>query len=203
MSESTKKNTKIPGLRYREHSIRKHGMQKDRYFFIRYTVDGKRKEEGLGWLSEGWTEKKAAARLFELKENNRTGIGHKTLAEKREAAKKLEEIVEQERQKRALFRDVFYQYTERVKKDESEKSYTRKLGLFQKWINPIFQDIELESIKPTLVETVKDNMASNGQSERSIQYALSTITLVFKYAKSIELTERDIPTSKVRTPQER
>jgi integrase len=125
----------------------------------------------------------------------------RTLSEKREAAKKQEEIVEQERQKKALFKDVFYQYIERVKKDESEKSYVRKLGLFQKWIAPIFQDIELEAIKPTLVESVKDNMASNRQSERSIQYALSTITLVFKYAKSRELTECDIPTSKVKTPK--
>jgi integrase len=45
------KNTNYPGVRYREHSTRKHGLKPDRYFTIRYQRDGKRKEEGLGWAS--------------------------------------------------------------------------------------------------------------------------------------------------------
>ncbi len=36
-----------------------------------------KKEEGLGWSSKRWTEKKVAAKLIELKENNRTGLGQK------------------------------------------------------------------------------------------------------------------------------
>ncbi|MDR1609768.1 MAG: hypothetical protein LBR78_02870 [Holosporales bacterium] len=47
-------------------------------------VNGKLKEEALGWESEGCTERKALERLSELKENNRIGTGAKTLAEKRE-----------------------------------------------------------------------------------------------------------------------
>ncbi len=42
----------------------------------------KTKEEGVGWVSEGWNETKSASCLFELKENNRTGVGCKTLSEK-------------------------------------------------------------------------------------------------------------------------
>lgn len=33
-------------------------VKKDRYFTIRYRVNGVLKEEGLGWASEGWTEEK-------------------------------------------------------------------------------------------------------------------------------------------------
>jgi site-specific recombinase XerD len=116
-------------------------------------------------------------------------------------AKKQEKIAEQEQQSKAPFRDMFLKYIERVKKDESEKSYTRKLGLFEKWINPILGDKGLEIIKAPDIETVKDNMISKGQSERSVQYAVSTITLVFKYASSIEAFDGIIPTSKVKTPK--
>ncbi len=45
-------NTKHEGVRYREHPTRKHGVRKDRYYAIRYYVDGKRKEESLGWETD-------------------------------------------------------------------------------------------------------------------------------------------------------
>ncbi|MFH1021643.1 MAG: hypothetical protein V1782_13690 [Pseudomonadota bacterium] len=71
------------GVRFYEHDTRKHGVRKDRYFAIRYQHEGKRREEGLGWSSEGWTEKKAAAILAELQENHRRGSGPRTLQERR------------------------------------------------------------------------------------------------------------------------
>ncbi len=53
-------STKYPGVRYREHKSRKHGIRPDQYFAIRYQKDGKRKEEGVGWASEGWTPSNVA-----------------------------------------------------------------------------------------------------------------------------------------------
>ena len=61
--------TSFPGVRYREHEKRKSGVRRDQYFTIRYKLAGKDREEGLGWASEGWSAKKAYARLSELKEN--------------------------------------------------------------------------------------------------------------------------------------
>jgi len=61
--------TKTPGVRYRLHNTRKHGVSFDKYFAIRMYVDAKRIEQGLGWATEGWSEKKAAAVLAELKAN--------------------------------------------------------------------------------------------------------------------------------------
>ena len=66
---SKKLSTKTPGVRYKLHPSRRHGINFDKYFSIRDRVDGKLKEEGLGWASEGWTEKKAGAELAKLKEN--------------------------------------------------------------------------------------------------------------------------------------
>jgi hypothetical protein len=76
--------TKYPGVRCREHETRKHGIKKDQYFAIRYQRDGRRKEEGLGWATEGWTVEKAAVELAELKKNYLLGTGKpSSLKEKR------------------------------------------------------------------------------------------------------------------------
>ncbi len=56
------RTTKYPGVRFREHATRRHGVVKDRYFSIRYQRDGRRQEKALGWASEGWTAEKAARR---------------------------------------------------------------------------------------------------------------------------------------------
>ena len=90
-------STKTQGVRYREHESRKHGRQKDKYFTIRYTVNNKRIEEGSGWASEGWSESRAAALLYELRENNRSGIGPKTYKDKCNENKRQEEVIEQQR----------------------------------------------------------------------------------------------------------
>ncbi len=38
----------IKGVRFRQHETRKHGKQKDKYFFIRYSINGKKKQEAVG-----------------------------------------------------------------------------------------------------------------------------------------------------------
>ncbi len=38
------KKGKIPGIRYKEHPERKVGVQKDKYYFMFYRLDGKQKE---------------------------------------------------------------------------------------------------------------------------------------------------------------
>ena len=47
----------------------KNGIRKDRYFIIRYKLDGKNKSEGFGWESEGYTELKAFEAVCAIKQN--------------------------------------------------------------------------------------------------------------------------------------
>lgn len=105
------KTSKHPGVRYREHPTRRHGIGKDRYFAIRYQLGGKRQEEGLGWASQGCTEKKAAGLLAELRENQRRGEGPRTLREKRELAeaerRAMEEAEVQAKAEALTFGEVF------------------------------------------------------------------------------------------------
>ena len=86
-----KYSTQFPGIRYRMHPTRKNNGRYDWYFFIRYRVEGKLKEEGIGWASDGWNATRASGILSELKEAHRTGSGPQTLAEKRELEKQKRE----------------------------------------------------------------------------------------------------------------
>ena len=63
---------------------RKHGVQFDRYFSIRYKLDTKDCEEGIGWASEENTAVDAHALMADRKYNIKRGTGPRTLGEKRE-----------------------------------------------------------------------------------------------------------------------
>ncbi|MBB5348268.1 site-specific integrase [Desulfoprunum benzoelyticum] len=78
----TKWKTAGPGIRYREHPTRKHGIKPDRYYVIHYRIDGKRVEEAMGWLSEGWTQEKCEENRNALKRSAKES-GPRTLRERR------------------------------------------------------------------------------------------------------------------------
>lgn len=89
---STWIKTKYPGVRYREHATRKHGVQPARYYYtIVYKLDGKTREEGIGWASEGVKPAECAELLAKLKKQRKEGSGPRTLAEARETQCRKEE----------------------------------------------------------------------------------------------------------------
>ena len=101
--------TKFLGVRYREHATRKHGGNRpDKCFSIRYKLEGRDKEEAVGWSSEGVTADSAFKLLCQIRENIRTGEGPKTLAEIRalneETAKARVEEAEKQKQEAITFR---------------------------------------------------------------------------------------------------
>jgi hypothetical protein len=102
MPQSLKHKTIYPGVRFREHPTRKFNGKQDKYFFIRYRYQGRLKEEGLGWASEGWNASKASGVLGKLKESIKLGEGPQTLAEKRRILKEKQEAeqTKKEREKR-------------------------------------------------------------------------------------------------------
>ena len=93
--------TNFPGVRFYKHDNRKHGVKFDQYFSVRFQVDGRTVEEGLGWASQGITAEKAYQTRSELKEASKTGSGAATLKERRrekalinEASPSLQEATE-------------------------------------------------------------------------------------------------------------
>ena len=80
--------TQYAGVRLRRHENRKHGVKFDQYFSIRYQIDGKPIEEGLGWASEGMTAKKASDIRAELKASAKKGEAVSLRERRKEKAKK-------------------------------------------------------------------------------------------------------------------
>jgi integrase len=186
MSEWIKCNT--TGIRYRLHTTRKHGIGFDKYFTIRYKTGGKEKSEGLGWSSEGWSEKKAAAVLSELKANQTTGTGPRTLAEKRELRKKAEteEAVrdQEEKARNITFGEIFTQrYFPHVQHNRRNlRSIQREEDLFRLWIDPVIGNRPIREVMPIHLEKIKKNMGKAGRAARTIQYCLAVVRQVFNYA---------------------
>ncbi|MDO9545034.1 MAG: site-specific integrase, partial [Synergistaceae bacterium] len=202
---SKKIKTTFPGVRYREHDTRKHGVKFDQYFTIRYKLNGKDKEEGLGWASEGWTASKAYARLLELKENKKVGEGPQTLQEKRkiEEGKREQEAADLDQLERdtITFNKIFTkQYFPIAEQNKTKGATVAESSLF-KWIDPVIGKIPLRDISPLHLERIKKNMTANGRAPRTVQYALALIRQVFNYAKDNGIYEGTCPVSKVKMPK--
>ncbi len=186
MSTWIKCNT--TGIRYRLHATRKHGVGYDRYFTIRYKVGGKEKSEGLGWASEGWSEKKAAAILSELKANATVGTGPRTLMEKRELREQAEveefKRDQEEKARNITFGEIFTEryYPQVQHNRRSQRSIKREEDLFRLWINPVIGNRPIREVMPLHLERIKKSMAKAGRAARTIQYCLAVVRQVFNYA---------------------
>lgn len=170
--------TKYPGVRF-EDRIRR--GKEDTYFSIRYVLRGKVKEEGIGWKSEGFTVKKTAQILANLKQKNLTAGLERSLREWRE----LDATEHEEERKEAIpLSRIYYNYFyPETMHDKKPSSVRREKGLFHKWIEPFIGHLPLKEISPHRVQQVKSAMQRNGQAPRSVMYALHLIRRIFNWAK--------------------
>jgi len=143
--------TAAPGIRYRKHPARKHGARLDRYYTLRFSVAGKQVEEALGWASEGCTVAKAQERLIELKKAQRTGQGHKTLRQEREAneqaeRKRLEEEAALARERRTVA-DLWDRYSKEVVAIENKpRTVAEKTRMWTRRIEPALGQMKIGDV---------------------------------------------------------
>ncbi|MFN2266857.1 MAG: tyrosine-type recombinase/integrase, partial [Desulfonatronovibrio sp.] len=189
----------------------------DKYITIYYKLDGKPKQEALGWISKtweevlpdgskvkaGWTEKKAAALLSELQHNQRTGVGPKTLAEKRELEARARKEAEMEKAKaeieQSIFKDAgdaFLKWAKTSKKDWDHDSTRLRLH-----VNPILGDIPLKDVRPSHIEKLKVRCQEKGLSPGTVRHCLQTTRAVFNHAARLGSYRGENPTRKVRFPK--
>lgn len=196
-----RKKSKVPGVRYREHATRKNGVQKDKYFFIYYSANKKQKEEGVGWASEGWTEKKAAVLLFEIKENIRKGIHPQSLAEMRamneEAAKKQEAEQNKEVAKKITLQEVFDKYIEVHRQETSGNTWKVTRGYYQNWIKEPLGNRALEDITVDDIQGVVSKAYAT-RAPRTADYVKVVLRQIFNFAKKRDLYFKDNPAMKVK-----
>ena len=199
-------STNYPGVRYREHKTRKHGVQWDKYFSIYYRVAGKRREEGLGWASEGWSAKKASIQLAKLKEAQKTGQGPQTLDESRRLETERKEKREQEKRlaqrEGVTFQTIFDDhYLPIAKQNKKPVSWKQEETLLKTWISPVIGSLPLKDISPFHLEKIKKELADAKRAPRTIQYALATVRQVFNFAINHDLYSGGNPVPKVKMPK--
>jgi len=194
---------KSPGVRYHEHESRKHGVRFDRYYSIRYKLNGKDKEEGLGWASQGWTEQKAVERLAELKQNQRSGEGPQSLAEKRELEnnRKAAELAEQQRAKIEAITFGDYFKDSYLPEMAHKKSKDVEQFIYDKWVKPVIGKIKINDITDFHLKKIKKNMQDNGKAIRTIHYAFAIVSQVWNRARKDKIVQRDCPTRDVKLPR--
>ncbi|MEA2062658.1 MAG: tyrosine-type recombinase/integrase [Gemmatimonadota bacterium] len=196
MTKSKWEKTSFPGVRFRKHATRKHGITSDKYFTIRHSTGGKKTEEGLGWASEGMTAKKAFFHLSALKEAHKTGQGAQSMAEKRE--QKQAETEEKARND-LTFEDFFYKiYFPRAQASKKKRSYNTELSLFKHWIEPIIGKLTFENIAPLHLERIKSNMVKAEKSSATQRYALAVVSQVWNLARRDKIVSGDSPTKQVK-----
>lgn len=182
------KSTKYSGVRYREHKTRKHGIRQDQYFSIRYQKDGERKEEGVGWASEGWSPQKVAIKLSELKEAASTGRGESRLSDLRAKAEaKRQQALKQkvEAQKKALTIKEFFNlfYYPHTQKEKKSRTYKREESLFRLWIDKNIGQLTFWKATKTDIESVFYDIVDSGKSIRTAEYALTTLKQIWREAR--------------------
>jgi integrase len=196
--------TNYPGVRYREHPSRKHGIQKDRYFSIYYKVGGKRREEALGWASEGWTAAKAAQTLAELKKAQTVGEGPCSLAEKRKLAAEKRQAEETARvieaRENITLAQVWGKYLPVAQANKAAHTAYAEEAAYRLWLSPTLADKPLRDIKPIHLERIKKTMTEAGRSAQTVRHVLAALRQVFNFAKRHGLYAGDNPVSLVKKP---
>lgn len=200
--------TQFQGVRYYEHKTRKHGIQRDRYFAIRYQREGKRCEEGLGWSSskEGWTAEKAAIELAKLKQAYTLGEGPNTLREKRKLRRAKEEAEQQAEKKANLERltfDTFFKetYYPTAQISKKESSYKKEEQRYRRWIFPIIGEKPFKLIAQTDLERIKKTLLDAGRSPKMIEHVFEVIRQAWNMARRDGLITKESPTRQVRIPK--
>jgi integrase len=133
--------TAAPGIRYRQYPHRKHGARLDRYFTLRFSVDGRQVEEALGWASEGWTVARAQEELSRLRKAKRTGEGPATLRKGAEAKRRAEQRRGEEEaalaRRQKTVADLWDRYSKEVVAIENKpRTATEKARMWERRIKP-------------------------------------------------------------------
>ncbi len=201
MSEKIK--TDFPGVRYREHKTRKHGLMKDRCFFIRHSACGKWIEESVGWASKDMTAKKANVILAGLQENHRIGKGPQTLREMREIENARREAVQLEKARKVkeevTLADYFTTvYFPTAKLSKKKQTYDREETHFRLWMEKSIGNKPLKHIKSFDLERVKKNIIDSKKSPRTLQYVFATFRQVWNMARRDGIVTGDSPTRSVK-----
>lgn len=192
------KDTK--NIRYREHPTRKHGIVPDKYFVLRFTVNGKKVQEKLGWASKGMTLEKARIVLAKLKEAQHTGEGATSLREQRQLAaarREAEELRLQQEAKAAISLAAYYESTYKPWALSTKvKAFGREDSLWRNWLSPALGNLPIRDINHGHWDQLVQAMTKAGLSERTREYATGTLRRIINHAIERRVVSEPPPSGK-------
>ena len=199
--------TTFPGVRYREHKTRKHGIRADRYFFIRSRLEGKTKEEGAGWASEGMTASKAAELLSMLKSNIRSGLRPQSLAEMRGMAEEARQAEEKAARLAARASVTFAEFWEAeylpfAAATKKERTVREEEGLYRRELEKPLGSLPVRDISPFMVERLAHDAQGAGKAAATVRHIVALIRQVWNLAASRGVVAGESPTKRVRLPKQ-
>ncbi len=177
-SKAWKKTTQT-GISYREHGTRRHGTKLDRYYKVRFKVSGKQIVECYGWSSEGWTLKKVAATLTEMKLELKSGEGTGKLADRREI------ICNEQKEKNnaPTVSDLWDAYQIRLSLKKKKKADSTLKEEFRYWtakIKPALGNLKVEDITPITISDMLDKVAASAPVSANRLHSM--LSILFKVA---------------------
>jgi len=193
------KRTQYPGVYFREHPTRRHGVASDRYYSISYRWAGKKRWEAVGWASQGIKPSRAAALLAELKENQRIGQGPVTLSEKRQRAEDERSEDKKKRAEEARLSISFQSFAEQdyfpvaelLWKPETARKHKEHCSV---WLYPSIGAQAIRDIGLSDVNIIKARMIKAGRSPRTLQAVFRTFTTIWNAARDAEIVQEKAPT---------
>lgn len=179
-------STRYPGVRYREHPTRRlRNSQADRYYTIRYRVDGRRCEEAVGWASEGWTPERAHNILAEIRRNIKTGIQPQSLAAMRSQAsdqvrQQGEDHAEAELEAMTLGDFLLHHYLPVARR--TKRSWRSDEGRIRNHILPTLGSVPLRSLRRVDVQAMLDRKLDQGLSPASVEQIAAMVRRAYNIA---------------------
>lgn len=199
--------TKFLGVRYRQHKTRKHGVNFDKCFSIRYKVNGKDKEEVAGWSSEGMTAEKAYKILSEIRENIRTGAPENSLAnirQSKEEARRKEERQQHMTAQAQLIMEEFWNqiYAPHATATKTPATIRNERSIYEKWLRPALGSMPVSRLRPSHVEHLLLHVANQGKSAQTARHILALVSQMWNMALLHDIVSGENPCSRVKKPQQ-
>ncbi len=192
--------TDFKGVRFRKHSERKHGVKFDQYFTITYKLDGATKTEAIGWASEGHSASEAFQKLCELKRNQKSGQGPRTLAEIRAEGERERKTAKQEEaaaeQRNKTLDQYWPDYYKAAQKSKKAVSYNKEESHYRIWLSPLLGHIPLNDIKLEQWDLLTDALSKAKLSKRTQEYVTGTLRRILKHAYHRRLIDEAPPSGK-------
>lgn len=194
------------GIRYREHTIRKHGKKPDRYWCIQYKLQEKNINEAVGWWSDGVTQGQCEELLSTLRINQKNAQGPQTLKEMRQDnLRRRADEAATERANQQNNRTVAgyweSEYLPNARLTMAGRSLTSHSCLMRKWLAPLSLR-QINSITPVDLENhIIKPMLEDGRSPVYVEKTLRFFSALWNHAKEAGFTSGDNPVSKIKIPK--